>query len=874
MLINATVSAVSVGATIPTSDLSSVVDNGVTFTLSAAMPVGQFADGSYFVVSDSAFSITSITPISSTQDTAVENGAMKNPWINEGLSKFQGFDEFIGLGTGALAAESTTYQSSLNIDPAINGSISISLAEKASIVKAVRLAAVTNGDQWQTVEKYVTLTVLDAAPAVGTVRPGQAGTTKRLRSINDVVHTPRTYSLPVSYDTPATIIAAPADEIAIFESGGRARRFRLEVANGNSSTNYSADLSPYYARLIVALNSGDLTAGQRDAIISRVLVASNDIEALLDEGQELNSGAGQGGTYWIWIMAAAALLKDATLLAKIHSFPWQPTIGRWFDSTDLGQTANGSSGVEAQTVFSEHVGIPHMIPDEFGSHHGARYLNVAAGLTNWEQSAICTFNQGPTGFADGFAMILNGGANNNTNQKSAMMNFAARWYTFEPNVKAVFVDTDWQDTFDMLYSEGITTGRWTGPPDQPPKGNANIGDNDYFSGGTGSITLSDNGINYATETITQTDFRYSLDGVQWIVESAVTLTAGSYTKTGLLQGVNHYCGWRRSSASGTSAWSANFPYATGDPDAEVVATLGTETSAAPSNTVTPIVSYRPYPGWEHPLWDAAATTLDVNSVELAAGLGYWTGSITQTDFSFQWQESANGTTGWTDITTVNGYDADATAQEFSRRAENASQFIRCQVTCNNGVGSVTVATNVVECPALVTLPAGTLIDTAFRGAFAVDYETEFAAVVVSNCVAEHLPAYSAAENEAVNYGALFINKEGGANPSAKIELQGNFIAGESYNVDAQLGTAWSGVSGFTGTLFIEIVNAGGTVFWSGALTPADPFTTEAKTFSDTFAIGGGETDLDAYLLLRNNVSAGGTGQGDGALHSLKVQQVV
>ena len=165
--------------------------NGVTFNFDTSLEVGNFVTGEPWVVSSEAFNITSITPISETINGGVANGAMKDPYptITAGLvpDRPQGFDQFLGTGTaGFIVAANHTYDAAVNIDPAISGSISVTLGEETSIVKTVRLSSVTNADQWTTIEKYVPLHVLSSAPPANAYPPTSSGLTKTIWTRDNV----------------------------------------------------------------------------------------------------------------------------------------------------------------------------------------------------------------------------------------------------------------------------------------------------------------------------------------------------------------------------------------------------------------------------------------------------------------------------------------------------------------------------------------------------------------------------------------------------------------------------------------------------------------------------------------------------------------
>ena len=860
--INTTVNSGSIGTTLQTS----IAQDGVTFTFDTAMPVGRFVTGEPFVVATQGFQVTSITPASGNLngDGFDGNGAMMNPWILSGDP--QGFDGYLGTGNSSA---NITYDAAANVDPGVSGPLAIAGGARASVVKSIRRTGTGTGGQWQTIQKYVVLTVLDVAPPEGAYRPGVSGTTKPIRTRGQISFSPRGLPMPANFPSVAAILDEVPPFLPMFITNGeRRRRLRLDASFNTANSNYSADLVAHYARFIYALNTVSTTAAQRQEIIDGIMTNAGDLETALEMAamgtERLGAGAGQGGGMWLWGMAAAALTRDESLLQAVHAARLQPTAnGFWVDVGNIGSAANGKSGVEAQTYVAEHLGIPHLEPDEPGSHHGARYLNLAADITGWEQAAICSFAQGPAGKASGQAMILDGASANDPGQPlTASHAFLSRWYRFSPPVKPTGgTSLAWRQAWDDLIAAGAATP-WSGIPDQPPKGNSTITDaNGYFSTGAsaGTIAFDDRNINYTTAPITRTDIRYSLDGVQWIELNDVTLIAGRFTLNGLLRGRGHYVGWRRHSASGPSPWSANFPYATGDGPSEVITTSGSASAAAPVNTVTPAISYRPHPGWEHPYWLPSPTTVGGNDVELAAGVGYWSGAPAPS-FAFQWRRDGVAISG-------------ATEQTYTRAAQDADAVLTCDITASNASGAQTVTTGGVTCPPLTVLPATTLVDTEFRGRFAIDYETEIAGIVTDDANARHEPTQSLDGLTGLNFGALRCDKTG-SRPSLDLPLQNSAVAGASYAVTAQVATSSQAGSknGFTGNLEFSIRNGSGTVFFSDTLTPASATKVELKDITGSFTVPGGESDLVLYARIRNSAPEGGSGRGDPMLHRLVVSE--
>ena len=778
MLINATVLAAGVG-TIATTDETSVTYDGVTFTFDRAMPVGFFVgpalgaetEGEPFVVSDEAFNITSITPASAVVGGVYQaHGTAKNP----SFTTTQGFDGLLG---GGDINRATTYATGLNIDPGNSGNIAVSLGEKASFVKSVRRTGITDPDDMQPISKYIVLTTLDAAPPAGAVRPGMSGTSKPILKRSDVVFVASDFAAPGSWSGFAAVKSLTADHHGIFcNSGERQRKFRLDNVIGTTTSGYSANIIDEYAQFLLYLNASGTSETDRQFIIDRVLVWGADIETRADEGDgfgnEANdfgargSGAGQWGNVWLWPMASAALRKDAALHSKIIAQDFQPVgNGFWAASDDIGQAADGKWGISGQTYFDEHLAWPHIEPDEFGSHHGARYVWAGGKIVAWEQAAILAFSQGPAGKASGEAMILNGGSDNSTNQRAGAKAWVSRYRTWQPTVSSAdSVGGGFSDLFDTLVTDGLLTP-WTGIPDQPPHGSADLG---YFTtNGNGAIQLDvPAGFDYATETITQRDLRYSLDGVQWVVSSNIGTLP--YTESGLLQGVDHWMGWRQTSASGASPWSGNYPWnqPVDDGDTrEVLATTGTEGAIAPDYTggTAPIVNQRTYSGWAFETWEPAPSTFAFDELLLSAGVGYPSAGGVPTSYTYLWSTGA-------------------TTKQYSLTASDLSTAVTCEVTATNASGSAAVTTAAITVPALGALDAGVLFQSEFDVDYMLRYETERLAATVTNGTAVF--SYSTIAKTGLTKGSLYVS-----NTSTRPEMEhdvGTMTDGVTYRVEATL----------------------------------------------------------------------------------------
>jgi hypothetical protein len=659
----------------------SVTQSGVTFNFSAGVVIGRFEDGSPYALSSQTFNVTSITPASAVINGGVAHGTQANPYLS---SQQQGFDQFIASGN---ASADIPYNAALNIDPGATGTpIVISSGSQTSLVKAVRVSGMTSADgRWQTIDRYVVLTVLASRPPDGSYRPGVSSLSKFMlnRSSFDS-SVARALTLPVTFtDTAAQAIAKLPPHIATFgiPNGEQGRRLRTDVALGTTTTNYSRDLAPSYAYAILQMHRAGLSTADRELLLARIATFATDIYGFTERGflgnASRGNGAGQSGAYQPFIFAAAFLFQSQTLLTAAQSLS-SSMLGTafWITASDFDVETPGKSGSFAQAYLPEMVGLPWYVPDEETSDVLGRYLAIAGTIMHPEIMVTSLWQNGPGG-VNGLQAMLNG-PNDNTNPRAAAVAYMSQRRNWSPDIAT----SEQPQTRDRQLHDvvaGLVSGyAWEGPPHQIPYGTATGFVDNWFTGGDGAINYDVSAVGYATQPITRHDLRYSLDQRSWV---QVDNVGASGSITGLLRGVPYFVQMRRHSAAGVSPWSGNFPRLTpisSEPPRGRPTTTGTATAASPVNTVAPILVRNTRKAWPWGLW-VPAVAFDSTDITVSCGVGVWTGFPAPT-FTYQW---------FVDGVLVSG----ATQQDYTCRYADLGKTVTCRVTATNASGSANVTTS-------------------------------------------------------------------------------------------------------------------------------------------------------------------------------------
>lgn len=784
---------------ITTSNLSSFTSNGVTVTMDRAMPVGQFVTGEYFIVSNQAFSITSVTPNSAdiSADGNVGNGLMQDPYITTA----QGFDQYLANSTvGAMRFGNTPYSAALNRDPAINGAIAIAAGAATSFVKSVRLSSVTSPENWQTIEKYVDFHVLPDVPLVGSYPPSVSATTKTIFRRDQVDSSVlRSWTPPGAFTaTYASASALIPQSLGLFgATGEQLRRFRLDAATGGSTSNYSAQLAAVYSRFMLLAHSTAVSSSDRQAVIDRIVKEGIQVYGLALRGFQniipnAQGGAGQQAAMESWIWLAALLLNNSDMLEKARGIKGTMTGPfRWASDLDTLVPTTSKGGVASQPFLREMIGTPICVPDEWSSAMQSRYMNIGAFASGWELLPIMLCSGGVTA-------LLGSGGMATTNQPAACVAHADQYRQWSPFVMSSYPKTsEWDAIYDSARDLD-SVPRWTGKPQQIPYGDLASYDDDIFTAGAGSISWDVSAFDYATETITSREVRYSIDGgIQWVTQTGVGSTG---TLSSLLATVPHWCGIRSVSASGAGPWSANFPYATpvtSGTDRGKRTPTGTAITTTPAFAVNPALAQRDYAQWAYKTWTPAPELLPADAGVLGIGSGYPTAAVSSWSFKMQ-RADATYVDG---VLTVTGSWADTTvagaSNEYELVAADEGKAVRGMVQATNAGGSSAFTpTAPVYLPTLPAIDPDNRVIT-FGGEFKRRWPQLWNTIVNGTSAKVHDPNFVFQPNDADTYPGLLPDTNGalagsksGAYPRISINLGADVtLAAGTYSLtfDALLG---------------------------------------------------------------------------------------
>jgi uncharacterized repeat protein (TIGR02059 family) len=323
----------------PANVAESVEVAGVTFTFAAARPVGQYANGDWWVLGP--VSITAISPASVIQASGTDgdglpftnrrvHGAMLNPgnrvYAPGGLTTNnltnptnQGFD------TLAVGVSGMTYLAGQNVDPGATGA-PLAVSE-GTVMKFVSALTGLPPQNRPVGLDMVPLTVVSSIPAADAIRPGISRASKaspcRLSQFNLGVF----QNLAPTASAPT--YAQALDWVDRYLEAAYPDFINNNSAKGiNNHPEYGRDVGNNLHRAMLCLHLSSFTSEQKRTLLSHMAAIADDLVSRAEEGAIVLGGG--GGNQWkkpVIALCAAALGSNApaswlTYLAEDEKFRW------------------------------------------------------------------------------------------------------------------------------------------------------------------------------------------------------------------------------------------------------------------------------------------------------------------------------------------------------------------------------------------------------------------------------------------------------------------------------------------------------------------------------------------------------------------------
>ncbi|MGD7651639.1 MAG: hypothetical protein ACQCXQ_00390 [Verrucomicrobiales bacterium] len=327
----------------------SVSQFGITWTFSADRPVGQFANGDWWVVGP--VTITSITP-ATTNDTS---GTMVNPSVGNA----NGWDTRIKYGT---------YSEALNIAK----SLPVTLQGGNSVMSCVSFTDWASKDNPQ-METMAILTVLSSSPATGSFRPPYIGSDKSLRwNVSQL-----NYNVLRKLAKPTT-----APELSVVEGyferpwiekedGWTGRYFHPHLnhpfQNRGAVGTYGREMAHTAADGLLSLQL-DYTDAEKKTLLIRMVQAGIDIYGAARAGALWGDGGGHNQGRKMVMLLAGAVLGDAAILeyadAGKHKIFQEDLQTFYVSQADINRTHTGVNGAEVGEYTAADLNMP-----EWGTNH-------------------------------------------------------------------------------------------------------------------------------------------------------------------------------------------------------------------------------------------------------------------------------------------------------------------------------------------------------------------------------------------------------------------------------------------------------------------------------------------------------------------------
>jgi len=364
----------------PAVAATSASKNGITWNFSTDRPVGQYANGDWWVVGP--VTITSITPTSgvrvetlssgATVDRVV-NGTMVNPYVQ------QNADPCIPNGFDNAVSRSGTYNGyapyadNLNVAPSRKGQALV-CPSGTSVISSVSTVGLPTSSSYTQVDRISILTVVSTAPPSGSFRPPPTGTDKTHRWNKSQLNYSILKKLAPVASTPslATVESRFANSWTTFHTGNA-----IQSMTPAQLPNYGRDQAYLISDALLSLHL-NYTDAQKEPLYIALVQYGIDIYGFLRDGGVYRGAGGLNCGHKAPLVLAAVTLNDTdmknwangqkrvTLPSRTNQVrPFLEDSQIWVvTQSDVGRTLYTADGRPREQYTQQHVGLP-----EWGEQH-------------------------------------------------------------------------------------------------------------------------------------------------------------------------------------------------------------------------------------------------------------------------------------------------------------------------------------------------------------------------------------------------------------------------------------------------------------------------------------------------------------------------
>lgn len=345
----------------PAFAATSVSQFGITWTWKEDRPVGQFANGDWWVVGP--VTITSITPASVEVSGWVKNGSMVNP---TGSVDVQGFDSSIASGSQGMG-----WSAALNVSPNFTGTpltlvpagdLGYSLISTISRSTSVTERGTSSRPQVQTA---AVLTVVSSAPAPGSFRPPACGTDKSIRWNKADLNYSILKNLPPVASTPTLteVVGSVAGYWMVINEGSPARW----IHPLDHMPEYGRDSARVLGLALLSLHL-NYTKAEKEPLYIHLVQKGIDVWGALETGAVFLDLGGINHGWKAPLVLAAVGLDDTVLRQwadRSQRNVFQEDRQTWYVSQyDIGRELYTADGRPREQYITADLGMP-----EWGEQH-------------------------------------------------------------------------------------------------------------------------------------------------------------------------------------------------------------------------------------------------------------------------------------------------------------------------------------------------------------------------------------------------------------------------------------------------------------------------------------------------------------------------